>query len=385
MAHVDNLRRNFPALRYVTYLNTGSYGCLPDVSVQAMQKALEQQLQEGRNSAHFDAVETVKQQVREELGRHLGANAESFALTHNTTEALNLALWGLNLRPGDELLLSDIEHPAALLPAITLRLRQGIQLKQFSALGSEDELLRSLEQQVTPHTKAVICSHVSASTGHVLPIARISEWCRAHRVLLIVDGAQSAGAIPIDLTDLQVDFYAFPGQKWLSGPDGTGALYMHPRHLDELLPTIVGRPALRSQDAFDRAGYYLPAAGASRFEHDSTGLASWQGWLEALRYLRVTAGLDYVYSRIHGLSGELFDGLLDLETIRIHTPREARAGLIHFELPAVPAAKVVAQARERQIDIRATGQLVRVSTGWYNTSDDLERLFRCLKGLIGKE
>ncbi|MCL6445607.1 MAG: aminotransferase class V-fold PLP-dependent enzyme [Alicyclobacillus sp.] len=383
MAHVDNLRRHFPAVRTVTYLNTGSYGAIPDVAATAMQEALREQLESGRTYGWSDRLQEVRAKVREVLAQIFQANAADFALTQSTTEGMNMVLSGLRLAPGDEIITTSEEHPGTLLPVFSQKQRRGIVVKQVDASLPSDALVTAVDQLMTPNTRLVVCSHVSYITGHVLPIEALAALAHRHGALLAVDGAQGAGAAALSLGESGVDFYALPGHKWLCGPEGTGALYIRPGLLSMLDPVFVGGSSLRDGRAIDATGYFLPAPDARRFEHSVSSLQQWVGWLESLQFLRVQAGMDYVFTRIHGLSGQLMEQLLDLENARVITPRDSRAGLVSIRLPNVDLPALARAAADRNIVVRIIPerQMVRISTALYNHEDDLSRVVSFLSSI----
>lgn len=384
MAHVDNLRRHYPAVRQVTYLNTGTFGVLSDQTVDAMNQSLQWQLTEGRRAEmYLPALNKVRDKVREQLGQLFDVDGRSFALTESTSQAINIVLWGLALQPGDEIIVTDVEHQGGLLPAFIQKQRRGVVVKTVVASKGGDILCAAVERAMTPRTRLLVCSHVSYATGHRLPIERLAEIAHRHHAHILVDGAQGAGAQPLSLHSSDVDFYALPGQKWLCGPDGTGALYVHPSVEAMLEPTYVGYPTLADANAYGFHGSFLSGHSVSRYEHTSVSLSNWVGFSESLKMLRVTVGWDYAFARIHGLSGYLIDKLLDLPRVKILTPRDARVGLVHFRVDGVTADQFVAEAKGRAIDIKAVypTQSIRVSTGFYNTEDDIDRLVSVLRGL----
>ncbi|WP_067930909.1 aminotransferase class V-fold PLP-dependent enzyme [Alicyclobacillus kakegawensis] len=384
MAHVDNLRRHFPVLRRVVYLNTGRAGALPDETAQAISEALAAQLHEGRRGdSYWQTLTQMRQLVRDELAHLFHVPETTFVLTNSTTEGIHLALWGIPLEPGDEILTTNVEHPEVGLPVAVQRQRRGVRIRVLDGTLPKDELCRQLEQRLTPRTRALVCSHVSYATGHRLPLEALVEVAHRYGLWVVVDGSQGAGAEPLDLGSLGVDLYAFPGHRWLCGPQGTGALYVRADRLEELEATLVGPAAVRDPAAWTPDGHYLPAASARRFEHTEGEVSAWLGWWHSLRFLRVTAGWEYVFSRTHGLSGMLMDKLLDLPGVTLATPRDQRAGLVHFALEGVGLDVVLREARSRDIDIQTIPErgLVRVSTAFYNTEDDILRFAQALSDL----
>lgn len=380
MAHVDNVRRHFPAVRTSTYLNTGSFGAIPDVAAEKMKECIELVTREGRLQGYWQQLSQVHSAVVEQLVNLFGVPESTIALTDSTTHGINIVLWGLSLQPGDEIVYSSTEHLGGILPVFAQKMRRGVTLKKFTVHRNPDQTIASLKSVLTRRTRLVVCTHVSYETGQVLPVARIAEQAHAADALCLVDGAQGAGADFIDLGASLIDFYALPGQKWLCGPDGVGALYVRPEAHSVLEPTYVGGGTLHPAHPHTLEGYFLPKDTARRYEHAHAGLVNWIGWLESLKFARVQVGWDYVFSRVQGLSGTLIEQLLDLPTVDVLTPRESRAGIVSFRMRGVPAERIVHAASERNVSVRSVAHMdvVRVSTGYYNAEDDIDRLMAIL-------
>lgn len=384
MAYADNLRRHFPAVRQTAYLNTATYGALPDVTVSAMKETLDWQLTEGRSRDKYQSELTrVQSAVREHLAMLFHVSSLNFALTDGTTHALNIVLSGLPFRAGDEVIVTDIEHHGALLPVFQQKQKRGIVLKVAHGSTSGEELCMAVKKMITPRTRLLVVSHVSYLTGQRLPIEQLTQIAHEHQVLILIDGAQGAGAEEINLKELGCDFYAFSGQKWLCGPEGTGALYVDSRHFSLLDSTYVGSPTLLYPDAYALNGTYLSVLEARRYEHTRSNLVTWRGFLESLKMRKITIGEEYAYIRIHGLSGYLFDQLLDFANIKLWTPREARVGIVVFQIESTDVLQVAKELQQRSIDIRAIPRFksIRVSPSFYNNEEDIDRLLRALKSI----
>lgn len=386
MAHADNVRRYFPAIRQATFLNTGTFGLLPEVAVQTMQSALADQLTRGRGTRYYGDLASVKDKIREQLANLLDAPSECFALTDSTTDAMNIVTNGLHWQPGDEVIVTDAEYPGAMVSLFALCERRDVTLRVVDGALPEEEFMRQLERVLSPRTRLCVVSHVSFQTGQRMPVENIARMAHRYGAHLLVDGAQGAGADAISLRNSEVDFYALPGQKWLCGPDGTGALYVRADLFSVLRPVSQSYTSVKAVDAYNWTGSYLSWADARRFEHTTIGLERLMGWYESLQLMRVTIGWDFVFSRIHGMSGYLMDRLLDFDFVRVLTPRDSRAGLIVFQLQNQTAETFVKQARERDIVVRSISErrAVRVSTGCYNSEEDLDRVVQ-LVAEIGRQ
>jgi L-cysteine/cystine lyase len=296
----------------------------------------------------------LRERVRASLAATISVPPENVALTSSTTESCNIAIAGLRLTPNDEVVTTDTEHFGLLGPLHASGAT--VRVAGVRALPPE-EAFDSIMAQITPKTRLVAISHVSWQTGNLLPIEEIQE---ASRVPILVDGAQSAGAIAVDAS--RFDFYTVSGQKWLCGPDSTGALYVRdPERLHVALPTYF------SQDRYDLDGAYTPKQGAARFDG---------GWIP----LASLAGLDAALATIphwaahHSaeISALCFTRLS--EQFRVVTA-PGQASLVSFESNG-DAAEIAARVFEVGVVIRelpGTGWL-RVSCGWWTSDGDLDRL-----------
>ena len=227
------LRAEFPVLERMAYLNAGTDGPVPRRAAEAAAARTGEELWRGRSGkSHFAGLLELTGTLRARLASLIGCDAGELALTRSTTDGVNTVLSGLDLRPGDEVLTSDEEHPGVLAPLAAAVRRRGIRVRvvPFPEIAGE----------VGAHTKLVACSHVSWVSGRVVEAAGL-VGSGAH---VLLDGAQALGAVPIDVQELGCDFYAASGQKWLCGPDGSGCLYVRRERLDELTPPWPGYMSL---------------------------------------------------------------------------------------------------------------------------------------------
>ena len=351
----DEARAQFPVLERVAYLNAGSIGPLPRAVVEAMQARLTRDLVQGRaGTAYVEEVVALRERLRGALAAVLETETELMALTDSTTRGCQIAVAGLGLGAGDEIVTSDEEHFGL--------------LGQLHASGAhvvvaeaeEDALLAA----VTPRTRLIAVSHVLWTTGRRLDLARLR---RPDGPPLLVDGAQSAGAIPVDLTG--ADFYTVSAQKWLCGPEPSGALFVRdPERLRVALPSAFSP---ESHDAPD--GSFVPKDGARRFD---------SGWIgaPALESLEAALGVhpEWRYEAAAKTSARCRELLAPLA--EIVTPPD-QSTLVSFRPPGDPTDLVAALA-ERDVLVRELPgrNLVRVSCGWWTSEEDLRRLADGLAG-----
>jgi L-cysteine/cystine lyase len=351
--NVDDARAAFPVLERTAYLNAGVLGPLARATVDAVSLQQRRDLERGRSgSDYMAAMSALRDGARTRLAGLLGVDAECVALARSTTDACQTVIAGLHLQPHDEIVTTDGEHFGLLGPLHASGARVVV------ASPSSEAILAA----VGHHTRLLALSAVLWTTGEILPLGKLKEETS---LPILVDGAQSVGAIEVDAGPF--DYYTVSGQKWLCGPDSTGALYVRdPEALD------VARPNQFSQESFRPDGSFDPKEGAARFDSGWIPPASLAGLLTALD-LAPEWGFDRtreIAERCRKLLAERFE---------VATPDE-HAGLVSFR-PDGEAAEVVARLHERGVIVReipGTG-LVRASCGYWTSEDDLERLLAGLR------
>jgi L-cysteine/cystine lyase len=296
-------------------------------------------------TAWFERALELRAALRRELADLVGAEAEQVALTASTTDGCNVVLTGLGLRPEDEVVTTDAEHFGLLGPLHASGARIVV------TKPDPDAILAA----VGPRTRLIAVSQVLWTTGTRLPVRELREQSG---VPVLVDGAQSVGAAPVDARGL--DFLAFSGQKWLCGPDATGALVIaDPERLR------IARPGFFAQLSHEPDGTFVPRPGAARFDPNWLPLGAVAG-LRAAVALPPAWGFERAVAAT-ARCRELLDPLVPLE------PGDAT--LVSFRPEGDPAELVAALEREGVVVRELPGRgLVRVSVGWWTSEEDLLRL-----------
>ena len=380
LSHLEQIRQQMPATTSHIYLNTGTFGPIPGCVAQAMQECIRNDWQNGRlGTAAFEAVGTTYSNARNGVVKLLNAGADEVALTDSTGEGLNIVSFGLNWHEGDEVITTNHEHISLLAPLYQLRDRYGIVIR-FADIGprAEKPVLKAIADLVTPRTRLISISHVTWTTGAVLNISEVAYMGREWGIPVLIDGAQSAGAIPIDVKALGVDFYAIPMQKWLCGPDGTGALYVRKEMLHFVSPTYVGYWSIKHEEDFE----WGLLDSAQRFEVGGRQTAAIAGQAAVLNWLEQTVGHGWLFERIASLSRYANQALREVPGLIVLTPRSGESGLVSFTIEGKDDAEIVAILRERYNmfirNIPSTKSL-RISTGFYNTEEEIDKLASALK------
>jgi selenocysteine lyase/cysteine desulfurase len=356
MADAAAFRSQFPVLERLSYLNSGTEGPVSRQAADVARARIELESTAGRcGREYFEGVMDLAWQAREGYAAVLGADPADVALTGSTTDGVNTVVSGLDLRPGDEVLTSDEEHPGLLAPLGRARARHGITVRVAP--------FAELANAVSPATRLVACSHVSWVGGRVIDAAALA----ATGVPVLLDGAQGVGAVPVDVAALGCDFYAGSGQKWLSGPEGSGCLYVKRERLDELVTPWPGYSSVA--DPLDALSF-APAPDAKRLDHGfPSGLRS--AWAVASLQVLSAAGLDWVHERAASLAASLAERLSE-RGIKV-SPRD-RSTLVSWH--SADPDEDVKRLSELGIIVRSiqSHRLVRASVGAWSSEEELDRL-----------
>lgn len=377
MQLLKNFREQYPALQNKAYFNFGVQGVLAQETLDTITRTYQRVQQDGPFSMKMiDWIMGELRSTREALARFLGGLPEGFALTQNVTEGCNIVLWGIDWNAGDRLLTTDCEHTGVVAAAQQVSRRRGVSIDYVEVRGKSDaEVVSSIESALQPATKLVMLSHVMWNTGHVLPVSEIQRLCRKRGVFLLIDGAQSAGVLPLNLGELDCDSYAVTAHKWMCGPEGLGALYVKPEMIPRLQPTYVGwrgnlmsDPHAHTIENFEIATAPFPLLGALRKALEIHEQAGSDGERHALRLANVA---------------ELRKHLAQIGGIDLITPEDSTSGLICFTFRGHQPAEVVKGLEAQKILLRTipNPECIRASVHYLNSSDDIERLADALQRL----
>ena len=320
-----------------------------------------------------------------------GPDCRNVVFTKNVTESLNILIKGL-LKPGDHVLVSSMEHNAVMRPLVQLE-KQGNTFTRVPCDETGMLLLDQMESCLTPKTKAVIMTHASNVCGTILPVARVGDFCKAHGLVFIVDSAQTAGIIPIDMQKMHIDALAFTGHKALLGPQGTGGFVITDALAGRIEPLLSGGTGSLSHK--EDIPSFLP----DRFEPGTMNLPGIMGLRAGLLWLK-ERNTDAIYAHEMALTGRLLGGLRhleDKELIRIVGRRDAaeRVGVVPIQTKKVELSQA-ADALDRQYGImtrvglhcapsahRTLGTYptgaIRFSFGHANTERDVDEALSALE------
>ena len=375
-ARLASVRAALPALDAGIYLNTGSVGPLPAETAAAMDEQAAAELRTGR--AHPDDYADFLQRMAEAraaVAALLVADPADIALTHSTTDGMNLGILGIDWRPGDRAVTTSLEHPGGTGALHILRRRRGIDLRYVDASPEQgpDAIADAFDAAIDERTRAVVLSHVLWATGEVMPLERIAAIAHDRGALVIVDGAQAAGAIPIDVWSTGADVYAIPAQKWLLGPEGMGAVAIAPGARERLEPTLGGSYSFRTVDPRGEAELWPDAR---RFESSNFHRPSVVGMARSIGWLSMFIGLDWVLGRGPRMARSAHARLAAIEGVEVLTPPDRMATLLAFRIRGWTPEEAMRELSARVFAITRTipvVEAVRISVGFFTSEAELER------------
>jgi selenocysteine lyase/cysteine desulfurase len=392
-AYWKNIREGFSLNNNFTFLNNGTLGPAPNAVVAVRRRYEEELAADPTNSFRPEELAGVRKRVAE----FAGADADEIALTHSTTEGMNIFAKGLRWQPEDEVIIGAWEHFSPIEAYQALEKQKGIKIiraEEPALPKSVDEVLAAYEKKITAKTRLIVISHVTYVTGLLTPIKELAELAHHKGILISVDGAQSTGVIPLDFHASGVDHYASPGQKWLLAGTGTGFTYIKKALQDKVEPLFgyYDPDAVRNRAAAKPKPGGQDGGSATRYEKSGQLNIPALCGISAAVDLQLSIGKENIAARARQLSAQLRDGLREIPGVRLWSSDDLRfhAGITAFSVGNLPQDKLVrALQKQEQIIVRSInhGEVsgLRVSTHFYNTPDEVARLLAALRKLVGKK
>ncbi len=378
-AYWEALRKHFMFQDGLIMMNNGTVGPMPEPVFNTLTSSF--QIQCTSPCEVYNYFGTMREEVRDKVARFLGAAPEEIVLTRNTTEGMNFVANGLELEPGDEILMSDMEHPGGIHPWRLKAERYGVTVKEVP-LGlppsSVDEVVDAFQEAITPRTRVISISHTVYISGLIAPVKELTEMAHRHGIVVLADSAHGPGMLDLDLHDMGVDFFAASPYKWLGAPCGCGILYVRRDVQDRLWPTI----ATSGWDSRDDA---------RRFEtlgQRADPLVFALG--EAVDF-QTRVGRRRIERRIRSLAAHLKTELEEIPGVRLHTSHHPylSGGLTAFSMEGVDPASLVDYLRERyNLVIRTIGSEekgtrgVRVSTHVFVFHDHVDMVLEGVRHVM---
>lgn len=378
-------RENFPGLINKTYFNFGGQGTMPATALQAIidtHKYIQEVGPFSEKINHWlnDQVQLLRQAIASELG----TTWETITLTENVTAGCNIALWGMDWRQGDHILMTDCEHPGIIATVEEIGRRFGVKVSICSIMdtlnsGDPVEVIRS---NLTENTRMVVLSHLLWNTGQVLPLKAIAQVCHNHpaqqRIKVMVDAAQSVGLLDLNLPELEIDYYAFTGHKWLCGPAGVGGLYISKEAFEDLNPIFIG---WRSIELGDQGKPVAWKQDGRKFEVATSAYPEYEGLRSAIAIHQEWGNKSDRYLRICELSKYLWSGLQSIEQISCLKDTPPEAGLVSFQVAGVKHKRLVTALEKQGFLLRtiADPDCIRACVHYLTLPEEIDSLLVAIK------
>jgi len=385
---VQEVRKDFPILGDIIYLDNAATGFSPEPVLAAMTEFEHTyRANVGRGVHRLTRIASQRYwHAHEKVAGFIGAKEGITVFTKNTTEAINMVAAGLPWKAGDRVVTTILEHHSNLLPWRNLK-KQGVEL-EVTGINPDYSLdLAALKKAITPSTRIVAVTHASNVLGVVTPVEEIARICHDRGALLLVDGAQSVPHMPIDIHRIGCDFFAFSGHKML-GPTGTGVLWMKNADLE---PFIVGGGMV---ETVTESGF-SPAEGYQKYEAGTPNIAGGIGLGAAVDYL-TNLGMENIRNHEERLTDRLVTGLRQVKGVHVYAPEKPvdRIGVVSFTIDGFHPHEVAQQLDEAaEICVRSGHHCcqplmerlglpdgtVRASLGLYNTEEEVDMLVATLE------
>lgn len=399
MYDVNAIRRDFPILsrevngKPLVYLDNGASAQKPQVVIDAISRAYSHEYSNVHRGLHYlsNLATDQYEAVRGTVARFLNAgNEDHIIFNSGTTEGINLVAYGWampNLSPGDEIILSVMEHHANIVPWHFLRERQGVVIKwvDVDASGALDP--QAVIDAITPRTKLIAVTQVSNVLGTVVDVKAITAGAHAKGVPVLVDGSQAAVHMPVDVQDIGCDFYAITGHK-LYGPSGSGAIYIHPDRMAEMRPFLGGGDMIRE---VTKDGIIYNDA-PMKFEAGTPGIVQTIGMGVGLEYM-MNVGMENIAAHEASLRDYAVTRLAGLNWLQVQGTTPDKAAIFSFTLDGAAHAHDISTILDKKgVAVRAgqhccgplmqhLGQTAtcRASFGMYNTNAEIDTLIEALE------
>jgi isopenicillin-N epimerase len=373
----SRIRGEFLLDPHVAYLNNGTLGPTPrPVLYTLIERYQKMAMETGPENTR---ERELAEEVRKRAATFINAKVDEVALMHNTTEGMSFVANGLDLKAGDEILMTFHEHPGGLQPWKLKAKRHGVVLKEVKfplPLNDPASALNLFNDAITPRTKVISFSHTTYQTGTMMPAKQICALARSKNILSLVDAAHPLGQMQLDMKDIGADYYSMSPHKWLDAPTGTGLLYMRRESQDRVWPTM------------GSTGWDDPKTGAARFDRHSQ-----RAWPLVLAFgaamdFQNMIGRDRIEKRVRMLHGRLREKVSKLPGATIHTSPHAElsCGLLALSLPNLKNQQIVDTLLARHDTYVRTIEYelnaIRVSTHHYNTEEQVDRLVEGLQDIL---
>jgi selenocysteine lyase/cysteine desulfurase len=377
-AYWPMVQRQFPLEDDLVYLNAANV-CPASRPVMDRHLAFLHDFHANPSFQNRDKYTAMRESLRAKVARMLRVSVDEVAVTRNTSEGTNIVVKGVDLKPGDEVIVTSHNHPSNLDSWKVRARRDGFAVKELPVAvpaRSVEELYSTIEKAITPRTRVIAVTHLTSTTGIQYPAREIAGLARRRGIWMHLDGAQTFGALDVDLHDIALDSYSTSAHKWLMGPLEAGLLYVRGERIPQLWPSIV------------TAGWAEDLKGARKFEvfgqRDDPRVAALESAVDFVNLIGVPA----VEARVRALATHAKTQLMNLGNVELKTNMEPAlsGGVVKFRLRNVPTRRAYDTLWERhRISIAMTNsgesEGLRFSPHIYNSFEQIDRAVAAVRAL----
>ena len=387
--------REIHALRAATagtaeriHFNNAGASLPPDIVLETVIGYLQQEALLGGYEFE-DACKGKLENVYSSIAKLLNASVDEVAIVENASTGWHLAFNGIDLKPGDVVITSEMEYISNLIGFLNVKKNRGIEVLVIPNDAEGNFPVHALEAAISPATRLIAITHIPSTAGNMMPVEEIGRVARKHNILYLVDACQSAGQVPIDVRRIQCDMLSATGRKYLRSPRGVGFLYVRKEVQDQLRTSFLDGHSTRSvtEESFQLRD------DARRFELFEKNRALALGLGKAIDYA-LDIGVDRIWARIQYLAGLLRSHLREIPGITVHDSGNQQCGIVTFSVAGKDSGEVKDELSARKINVtvgKAASTLlymnrkhlvsiVRASVHYYNTEDEIDILCAALRG-----
>lgn len=389
---IERARAQTPGCSERIHFNNCGAALMPTPVIDALSSHIELEARIGGYEAADAAAEEVEAAYTA-VARMLGCDPEEIAVVENATRGWDMVFYAVDFAPGDRILTCNAEYASNYIAYLQVARKTGAVIESIpdDELGAVD--VDALRDLIDERVKLIAITHVPTNGGLVNPAAAIGALAREHGIPFLLDACQSAGQMPLDVSDLQVDMLSATSRKFLRGPRGVGFLYVRRSMIEHLEPPFLDMRAA----TWVSPGAYRLRDDARRFENWECNVAAKIAMGVAVDYA-LEWGLDAIEARVRGLADDLRQRLASLDGVRVRDRGARPCGIVSFTAAAAAPADIVRGLAERginasvsratstQLDMHARGldALVRAGIHYYNTEEEVERFIAALEEIISR-
>lgn len=356
------------------YFNTGELSIVTNELKSKMIEEINHEFLQGRSKKGSRKNFQKKLDfLRKSVANIIGSLSEEITITDNTTMGINIVLNGINLQKDDEVVTTNMEHLASISPLLNLKERKGVVIKEIE-VQEEGFKLEKLDRLFTKQTKLVVISHIFWKTGEVIPIKKVINLAHSKGIKVLVDGAQAVGSYPVDVRDLNVDFYCFPAHKWLYGPEGLGFLFVKKSIRNQLNTVFSG---ISSFEYFNNYNDFSIQDNGKKWELGTIFRPSVIGMINVLNYLFDHLSLEHINYKTIFLNGYMKELISEISNIKICSNNNYN--IFTLILPKNINSKLLKEHLEKNSiftkDIQDINAL-RISLSFINDKSDIQILLK---------